>query len=111
MGDVAEVATGVRALDVVDSRLLLFTRDGSVLAQNLDTGVPCGTWGLPPSVMGAGCGMEGSDSILILVRGVMSQHRQSKGYNPVSLMQARLPGAEEKCGATGQTNGTMQRQA
>jgi hypothetical protein len=99
--DVAKVNSGIRAIDVVDNRLLLFTSDGRVEAQNLDTGVNCGTWGLPPTLMGAGCGMPGSDSILVLVRNVMSEHRKAKGFNPVSLMEARLPGAEKTCGSTG----------
>merc|ERR1719440_392519 len=71
--DVAKVDDELRAIDVVDDRLLLFRKAGTVEAQSLETGLSCGTWAMPPTLMGAGCGLKGSisqgvQSILISVR-------------------------------------------
>mmetsp|Transcript_66455 Transcript_66455/g.105069 ORF Transcript_66455/g.105069 Transcript_66455/m.105069 type:complete len:715 (-) Transcript_66455:145-2289(-) len=99
--DITNVQSGLRAIDVVEHRLLLFTNIATVEAINLETGESCGTWAMPGTLMGAGCGMQGSDSILVLARQSESEGSRPKGVSPVNVMWARLPGAEEQCGRTG----------
>lgn len=102
--DIARVQSGIRAIDVVEHRLLLFTTFETVEAKNLNTGEPCGDWAMPGTLMGAGCGMQGSDSILVLAR--TPENEKQKGSSPVSVMWARLPGAESQCGGTDGKNVT-----
>lgn len=96
--DVARVEGGLKTMDVMDHLLLLFTGAGSLVVQNLETGERCGVWGMPPTLMGAGCGLQASESILVLVRNRQADMQDSLGRHAVSLMQARLPGAGDSCG-------------
>lgn len=90
--DIAKVDSELQAIDVVGNRLLLFSAAGTVEAQNLETGTSCGIWTMPPTLMGAGCGMQGSGSILMLVRNPV------RGQAAVSIMEAQLPGVAASCG-------------
>lgn len=67
-------------------------------AQNLETGVRCGIWAMPPTLLGGGCAVEGSESVLILVHNHKTDVQEHIGMHAVSVMQAELPGAAKKCG-------------
>jgi len=71
---VANVSSGggLRALDIADDKLLMFSSN-VVQVQDLDSGRDCGTWRLPPEVLGAGCAIEGGASVLLL------GHRRRQG--------------------------------
>merc|ERR1712216_549011 len=100
--DIAKVDGELQAIDVVGHRLLLFNADGTVTAQNLETGASCGIWTMPPTLMGAGCGVHGSKSILILVRNTQTHTGAQVGvHTAVSIMEAQLPGAAASCGMSG----------
>lgn len=100
--DIAKVDGELQAIDVVRDRLLLFNADGTVTAQNLKTGASCGIWTMPPTLMGAGCGVHGSESILILVRNTQTHTGAQVGVHAaVSVMEAQLPGAAASCGMSG----------
>merc|ERR1712086_352504 len=88
-------------IDVVGNRLLLFSSAGEELvveARNLQTGISCGIWTMPPELMGAGCGVHGKESILILVRNLEPRSMHMSGEAAVSIMEARLPGEAASCG-------------
>jgi len=96
--DIAAAGADLQAIDVVDNHLLLFSEAGTVEAQDLKTGLSCGVWAMPPTLMGAGCGVRGMKSILILVRNRKDDVQKHIGMNTVSVMEARLPGAQSACG-------------
>lgn len=58
---------GIKAVDVTSDQLLVFHEQGTLEAQDYQTGTPCGVWQLPKSLIGAGCAVNGSTSVLVLV--------------------------------------------
>merc|ERR1712039_385015 len=64
-----ESSKGLTSLDVVGQDLFMFhqrdrrTKGGAPTIEvlNLDTGIICGLWELPRSVMGVGCAMTDND--------------------------------------------------
>lgn len=88
--------SGLDAMDVVHSRLLLFrTEDArtpgsgsSVEILSLNSGRTCGLYELPPGIVGAGCSKGDGNTVLILVR-------DAEGH-AVNPMQAKLQADEEK---------------
>merc|ERR1719183_2740654 len=64
----------IHAMDVVGSRLLLFSQ-GTVQVLDLAFGARCGVWTLPSDVLGAGCAIEGGSSVMLF--GKMSRDTPS----------------------------------
>lgn len=79
---------GVKAVDVTSDQLLIFHEQGTLEAQDYQTGKLCGVWQLPSSLIGAGCAVNGGTSVLVLVP-------ESRFRGPgARLMRATLPQTE-----------------
>lgn len=78
----------LKALDVTNNKMLAFRkRDemGIVEMQDLQSGLHCGTWLMPPAVVGAGCAHD--NTVLLLVEMTEELHGAT-----VRLVQAEMNG-------------------
>jgi len=91
---VAHVGHGnLKAIDIIDDRLLIF-RQKTVEVRHILDGKVCGVWDLPKDVKGAGCAMAGGTAVLLLSFG---QEKEGVDQSGVELTCAQLRG-KQSCG-------------